>query len=75
MPLQLGLMHSFRKWAIGCWDVSRFDIALLKELVQQKSAMEAKQTDDVRADAVRIAQASGLTRKQITSELDMVFRC
>lgn len=75
MPLQLGLMHSLRKWSTGCLDVSRFDIALLKELVQQKSAMEAKRTDDVRADAVRIAQASGLKRMQITSELDMVFRC
>ena len=36
--------------------------------------MGLKRTDEFRADAVRIALTSGLTRKQVASDLGVAYR-
>ena len=51
-------------------DLSRFDTALLIAFtVTEKTDYGIKRTDEFRRDAVRIAQTSGLTRKQVADDL------
>ena len=51
-------------------DLSRSDAAPLIAFMQQKRrTMGTKRTDEFRADAVRVALTSGLTRRQVASDL------